>query len=85
MVPPLPSRVCILTVLNVSMMGMGVDEETYFRKSARPDFQGQGKPCFSCRGVDKMTFQDHSQLGGSRSWGLTVPSSSTPRLPGPKH
>lgn len=69
MVPPLPSRVCILTVLNVSMMGMGVDEETYFRKSARPDFQGQGKPCFSCRGVDKMTFQDHSQLRGGPDHG----------------
>ena len=63
-VKEIAERVCILTVLNVKVMWVGVDEDTYSRKSARPDFQGQGKPCFSCKGVGKMTFQDPGQRGG---------------------
>lgn len=56
-------RVCIFTVLNINMMWVGVDETTDSRKSARPGFQGQRKPCFSYEGVGKVTFWDHSHLG----------------------
>lgn len=78
-------RVCILTVLNVKVMWVGVDEDTYSRKSARPDFQGQGKPCFSCKGVDKMTFQDPGQrgvqlMGTGRDFFLNAASSRSEAL-----
>lgn len=46
-------------------VGVHVDEETYSGKSARPDFQEQREARFSNKGVDKMTFQEPSQLEGT--------------------
>lgn len=52
-----------------------VDEDTYSSNSASSDFQAQENQICPTKGVDKMTFQDPSWLGGPgpREWPLLIP------------
>lgn len=62
------SRCALVTALNIRVVRVSVDEETYPGKAAWPDSQGQREPRFSYKEIDKMTLQQPSQLEGPHHW-----------------
>lgn len=59
--------VCIVTLLNINIMGVCVDAEIYSRKSTRQISRPKKTTVFY-KGVNKMTFQDPGCLRGPGRW-----------------